>query len=92
MKISTRNGSEVLLDRPIDEDMVDMPEVRDFTAWRPASERNLHRMKKVPVTLQLDEDIAAWLKENQGGTWLISVNSQLRKIMEHFKKSQTQTG
>jgi uncharacterized protein (DUF4415 family) len=79
-----QNGAEALLDLP--DDIADMPEVQDFTAWRPASERNLHEVKKVPATLQLDEDVVAWIKENQGGTWLISVNSQLRKIMEHCRK------
>ena len=83
MQTSTRSGDEILLDRSVGEyDAVAIPEVKDFTAWRPVNERNLHRLKKVPVTLQLDEDVVAWISENQGGTWLISINSQLRKLME----------
>ena len=64
----------------------DIPEVTDFTAWRPVSERKFQGIKKVPVTLLLDEDVAVWVNAHQGGAWLISVNSHLRKVMEHVQK------
>ena len=85
MRTNTQNTADVL-DRVITEDSVDIPEVTDFTAWRPVSERKLQGVKKVPVTLLLDEDVAGWVNAHQGGAWLISVNSRLRKVMEHAQK------
>jgi len=67
-----------------DIDYSDIPEVTDFSKFRPWEQRQMFKPVKVAVTCKLDADIVAWLKQGGKG-YQTRLNSILRKVMVHAK-------
>jgi uncharacterized protein (DUF4415 family) len=57
------------LDSVKDEDIdcSDIPEITDFSGFRPWEDRRLYKPVKVTVTCKLDADIVAWLQAGGEG-------------------------
>jgi len=72
------------LDSVKDEDIdcSDIPEITDFSGFRPWEDRRLFKPIKVTVTCKLDADIVAWLKQ-EGKGYQTRLNTILRQAMSH---------
>jgi uncharacterized protein (DUF4415 family) len=70
------------LDRVKDEDIdcSDIPEITDFSKFRPWEDRRMFKPVKVTVTCKLDADIVAWLKR-EGKGYQTRLNVILRQAM-----------
>jgi uncharacterized protein (DUF4415 family) len=69
--------------RDEDIDFSDMPEITDFSTFRPSTEwknRRLYRPRKAKVNCTLDADVVAWLKKDGKG-YQTRMNAILRKAM-----------
>jgi uncharacterized protein (DUF4415 family) len=67
-----------------DIDCSDIPEITDFSKFRPWEERNMFKPVKVSITCKLDADIVAWLKQ-EGKGYQTRMNTILREVMAHAK-------
>jgi uncharacterized protein (DUF4415 family) len=65
-----------------DIDYSDIPEVTDFSKFRPWEQRQMFKPVKVAVTCKLDADIVAWLKQGGKG-YQTRLNTILRQVMAH---------
>jgi uncharacterized protein (DUF4415 family) len=65
-----------------DIDCSDIPEITDFSQFRPWEQRKLFKPVKVAVTCKLDADIVAWLKQGGKG-YQTRMNAILREAMVH---------
>jgi len=65
-----------------DIDYSDIPEITDFSQFRPWEQRQMFKPVKVAVTCKLDADIVAWLKQGGKG-YQTRLNSILRQVMAH---------
>jgi uncharacterized protein (DUF4415 family) len=65
-----------------DIDYSDIPEVTDFSKFRPWEQRQMFKPVKVAVTCKLDADIVAWLKRDGKG-YQTRLNAILREAMFH---------
>ena len=65
-----------------DIDYSDIPEVTDFSNFRPWEQRKMFKPAKVTVTCKLDADIVAWLKQ-EGKGYQTRLNTILRQAMAH---------
>ena len=65
-----------------DIDYSDIPEVTDFSNFRPWEQRQMFKPVKVAVTCKLDADIVAWLKKDGKG-YQTRLNTILRQVMAH---------
>ena len=65
-----------------DIDFSDIPEVTDFSKFRPWEQREMFKPVKVSVTCKLDADIVAWLKK-EGKGYQTRLNAILRDVMSH---------
>ncbi|MFP3091402.1 BrnA antitoxin family protein [Treponema sp. TIM-1] len=65
-----------------DIDYSDIPEITDFSKFRPWEERQMFKPVKVAVTCKLDADIVAWLKQGGKG-YQTRMNTILREAMLH---------
>ena len=65
-----------------DIDYSDIPEVTDFSQFRPWEQRQMFKPIKVAVTCKLDADIVAWLKQGGKG-YQTRLNTILRQVMSH---------
>ena len=63
-----------------DIDYSDIPEVTDFSKFRPWEQRQMFKPIKVSVTCKLDADIVAWLKQGGKG-YQTRLNAVLRQVM-----------
>ena len=63
-------------------DYSDIPEVTDFSNFRPWEQRQMFKPVKIAVTCKLDADIVAWLKQGGKG-YQTRLNSILRQVMAH---------
>jgi uncharacterized protein (DUF4415 family) len=72
------------LDSVKDEDIdtSDIPEITDFSGFRPWENRHMYKPLKVTVTCKLDADIVAWLKQ-EGKGYQTRLNTILRQAMSH---------
>jgi uncharacterized protein (DUF4415 family) len=72
------------LDRVKDEDInySDIPEITDFSQFRPWEQRQMFKPVKVSVTCKLDADVVAWLKQDGKG-YQTRLNAILRQAMVH---------
>jgi uncharacterized protein (DUF4415 family) len=72
------------LDSVKDEDIdcSDIPEITDFSKFRPWEDRRMYKPIKVTVTCKLDADIVAWLKR-EGKGYQTRLNAILRQVMSH---------
>jgi uncharacterized protein (DUF4415 family) len=72
------------LDRVKDKDIdtSDIPEITDFSKFRPWEDRRMYKPIKVTVTCKLDADIVAWLKR-EGKGYQTRLNAILRQVMSH---------
>jgi len=72
------------LDSVKDEDIdyTDIPEITDFSRFRPWEQRQMFKPVKVAVTCKLDADIVAWLKQGGKG-YQTRMNTILREAMTH---------
>jgi uncharacterized protein (DUF4415 family) len=80
-KVSRKVAKELAaLARMPDEkiDLTDAPEVRE---WRGAMVGKFYRPIKRPVTIRVDADVLAWLKQ-QGRGYQTRINKLLREAME----------
>jgi len=71
-------GVDAIRDEDID--YSDIPEVTDFSRFRPWEERRMFKPVKVAVTCKLDADVVAWLKRDGKG-YQTRLNGILRKAM-----------
>ncbi|MDR0597088.1 MAG: BrnA antitoxin family protein [Treponema sp.] len=60
----------------------DIPEITDFSQFRPWEQRQMFKPVKVAVTCKLDADIVAWLKR-EGKGYQTRMNAILREAMLH---------
>ena len=60
-------------------DTTDIPQVQD---WSAAVVGKFYKPIKKPLTIRLDADVLAWLKE-QGSGYQTRINAILRNAMEH---------
>jgi len=67
-----------------DIDYSDIPEVTDFSNFRPWEQRQMFKPVKVAVTCKLDADIVAWLKQGGKG-YQTRLNAILRQAMTHIQ-------
>jgi len=65
-----------------DIDCSDIPEVTDFSGFRPWQERKMFKPIKQTITCKLDADIVAWLKQDGKG-YQTRLNAILRQAMAH---------
>ena len=65
-----------------DIDYSDIPEITDFSKFRPWEQRQMFKPVKVSVTCKLDADIVAWLKQGGKG-YQTRLNAILRRVMAH---------
>jgi uncharacterized protein (DUF4415 family) len=65
-----------------DIDYSDIPEISDFSKFRPWEQRQMFKPVKVAVTCKLDADIVAWLKQ-EGKGYQTRMNTILREAMLH---------
>jgi uncharacterized protein (DUF4415 family) len=65
-----------------DIDYSDIPEISDFSQFRPWEQRQMFKPVKVAVTCKLDPDIVAWLKQ-EGKGYQTLMNAILREAMLH---------
>ncbi|MCL2209251.1 MAG: BrnA antitoxin family protein [Treponema sp.] len=65
-----------------DIDYSDIPEITDFSKFRPWDHRDMFKPAKIAVTCKLDADIVAWLKQDGKG-YQTRMNSILREVMVH---------
>ena len=65
-----------------DIDYSDIPEITDFSQFRPWEQRRMFKPVKVAVTCKLDADVVAWLKQGGKG-YQTRLNSILRTAMAH---------
>jgi uncharacterized protein (DUF4415 family) len=65
-----------------DIDFSDIPEITDFSKFRPWEDRRMYKPIKVTVTCKLDADIVAWLKR-EGKGYQTRLNAILRQVMSH---------
>ena len=65
-----------------DIDYSDIPEVTDFSEFRPWEQRQMFKPIKVSVTCKLDADVVAWLKQDGKG-YQTRLNAILRQVMAH---------
>ena len=65
-----------------DVDFSDIPEITDFSQFRPWEQRQMFKPVKVAITCKLDADIVAWLKQGGKG-YQTRLNSILRQVMAH---------
>jgi uncharacterized protein (DUF4415 family) len=65
-----------------DIDYSDIPEITDFSKFRPWEQRQMFKPVKVAVTCKLDADIVAWLKQ-EGKGYQTRMNTILREAMLH---------
>jgi uncharacterized protein (DUF4415 family) len=63
-------------------DYSDIPEITDFSKFRPWEQRQMFKPVKVAVTCKLDADIVAWLK-HEGKGYQTRMNAILREAMLH---------
>jgi uncharacterized protein (DUF4415 family) len=61
-------------------DSSEIPEIVDFSGFRPWEERRMYKPVKVTVTCKLDADIVAWLKR-EGKGYQTRMNAILRDAM-----------
>ena len=66
--------------RDEDIDYSEIPEVTDFSRFRPWEERRMFKPLKVAVTCKLDADVVAWLKRDGKG-YQTRLNGILRQAM-----------
>jgi len=71
-------GVDAIRDEDID--YSDIPEVTDFSGFRPWEERRMFRPVKVSVTCKLDADVVGWLKRDGRG-YQTRLNGILREAM-----------
>jgi uncharacterized protein (DUF4415 family) len=74
------NRAKNLKDEDID--YSDIPEITDFSQFRPWEQRRMFKPVKVAVTCKLDADIVAWLKQ-EGKGYQTRMNAILRAAMLH---------
>jgi uncharacterized protein (DUF4415 family) len=74
------------LDSVKDEDIdcSDIPEITDFSGFRPWEDRRMFKPVKVAVTCKLDADIVAWLKQ-EGKGYQTRLNAVLRQAMAYAR-------
>jgi uncharacterized protein (DUF4415 family) len=65
-----------------DIDYSDIPEITDFSKFRPWEQRQMFKPVKVAVACKLDPDIVAWLKQ-EGKGYQTLMNAILREAMLH---------
>ena len=65
-----------------DIDFSDIPEIKDFSGFRPWQDRKLYKPLKVAVTCKLDADVVTWLKQGGKG-YQTRMNNILRRVMEN---------
>ena len=65
-----------------DIDCSDIPEITDFSNFRPWEQRQMFKPVKVTITCKLDADVVAWLKQGGKG-YQTRLNSILRTVMAH---------
>jgi uncharacterized protein (DUF4415 family) len=63
-------------------DYSDIPEITDFSKFRPWDQREMFKPVKVAITCKLDADIVAWLKQD-GKSYQTRLNAILRLAMTH---------
>jgi uncharacterized protein (DUF4415 family) len=63
-----------------DIDCSDIPEITDFSGFRPWQERKMFKPIKQTITCKLDADIVAWLKQDGKG-YQTRLNAILRQAM-----------
>jgi uncharacterized protein (DUF4415 family) len=79
-KVSEREWKQVDAIKDEEIDCSEIPEVTDFSEFRPWEERRMYKPVKVTVTCKLDADIVAWLKRDGKG-YQTRMNSILRNAM-----------
>jgi uncharacterized protein (DUF4415 family) len=67
-----------------DED-IDFSDASPVRNWNGAEIGKFYRPKKKPVTMRLDSDVIAWLKD-EGPGYQTKANWLLRSAMEHFRR------
>ena len=65
-----------------DIDCSDIPEIADFSNFRPWEQRQMFKPVKQTITCKLDADIVAWLKQDGKG-YQTRLNDILRQAMAH---------
>ena len=80
--VSTENLNRVDAIKDKDIDCSDIPEITDFSHFRPWEQRQMFKPIKVAVTCKLDADIVAWLKQGGKG-YQTRLNAILRQVMAH---------
>jgi len=81
-KEQKRDIRAIAAKRDADIDFSDVPPVLD---WSGAEIGRFYRPTKKPVTMRLDSDVIAWLKEDGRG-YQTKANWLLRNAMLHFTK------
>jgi uncharacterized protein (DUF4415 family) len=65
-----------------DIDFSDIPQITDFSGFRPWEDRRLFKPVKVTVTCKIDADVVTWLKQGGKG-YQTRLNAILRQAMAH---------
>jgi len=83
-KVSREDLDRVEAIKDEDIDFSGIPEVTDFSQFRPWEQRQMFKPVKVAVTCKLDANIVAWLKQGGKG-YQTRLNSILRQVMANVQ-------
>jgi len=84
-KVSKKRAKELLALAALPDDKIDLTDVPEVLDWSHGVVGKFYRPTKKPLTIRLDTDVLAWLK-NQGRGYQTRINKLLRAAMEGRKR------
>ncbi len=80
-KVSKKQAKELAALASLPDDKIDLTDVPEVLDWSRGVVGKFYRPIKKPLTIRLDADVLAWLK-NQGRGYQTRINKLLRAAME----------
>ena len=84
-KVSKKQAKELAALAALPDDKIDLTDVPEVLDWSRGVVGKFYRPIKKPLTIRLDADVLAWLK-NQGRGYQTRINRLLRAAMEGRKR------
>ncbi|HEX9223293.1 MAG TPA: BrnA antitoxin family protein [Candidatus Acidoferrales bacterium] len=84
-KISKKQAKELAALAALPDDKIDLRDIPEVLDWSRGVVGKFYRPIKKPLTIRLDADVLAWLK-NQGRGYQTRINKLLRAAMEGRKR------
>ncbi len=84
-KVSKKQAKELAALAALPDDKIDLRDIPEVLDWSRGVVGKFYRPIKKPLTIRLDADVLAWLK-NQGRGYQTRINKLLRAAMEGRKR------